>query len=904
MYDDDEATPSAPRTRDVDEGRRRHVSARPDARGDRAARARAARCASRATWPRARAAVVRRARTRSRASSRDALWYPLGLGRRARSLDVLHCTTFRGPVRAERADRAHRARPRDPPCARGVPALASALRARRASSASCARRTRSSRSRSSAATRRSSSSESRPSASASSRTASTPSSPPMGRARTATTSSRSRRSSRERTSAARSRRRATPESSCASSARAAGEASTSTAGSARSRTRSSRRSTAAPRCVLYPSLYEGFGLPVLEAMACGTPVVTSAATAMEEVAGGAAVLVDPLDVASIADGIGEARASTRRARCGRARARKRVHVGARRGRGRRAVERARVKRRRVRRGRPRAPADGRRDVRAQPPPRARAARGRAGIRLVAVTRRPDLVPEGVEPFELPARSQELRMAWSLPRALRRLGADLVHTQYALPLRCPCPCVVTVHDVSFARDPSLMGRKDRTGLPARRAPRRAHGGARPHRLRADEGRPRRALRRAGGADRRDAERRRSRRSRPRRPRSVTTTSCASGRSSGGRTSSRRSRPRRRRAAARRRRPGEGRGARRRAPPPRRAARGLRRDRAARRALPRRGVPRPVDPLRGLRAARARGDGVGTPVVAVPDPALREVAGDAAVVRRGGRARRRDPHARSRSATVSSRPGSSARARSAGARPRSGRSPSTGRYSGREGLGGRRLARARGRARALAARARPAGRRDRRHRERPGLRRATCPTACPRPREPAAAAARRERQSRHRGDVRRVRARTSNPDAIAEPDGRRLRSSRSRTRIRAAASPGRRCAGRTARWQPSRRRFPTVRGTHRAPDAAAPLPAAVRDAARALLPRRAADRARPGRLDARRVPAHAADDARRDRRLGRRATGTTARTSTSATARCRRAGSAGTCPTRSSRTSTRP
>jgi glycosyltransferase involved in cell wall biosynthesis len=60
------------------------------------------------------------------------------------------------------------------------------------------------------------------------------------------------------------------------------------------------------RCVLYPSLYEGFGIPVLEAMACGAPVVTSRGTSTEEVAGGAAILVDPLNVDSIADGIRQA----------------------------------------------------------------------------------------------------------------------------------------------------------------------------------------------------------------------------------------------------------------------------------------------------------------------------------------------------------------------------------------------------------------------------------------------------------------------------------------------------------------------------------------------------------------------------------------------------------------------
>lgn len=56
----------------------------------------------------------------------------------------------------------------------------------------------------------------------------------------------------------------------------------------------------------FPSIREGFGLPVLEAMAHGTAVVTSAGTACAEVAGDAAVLVDPLDVSSVRDGLARA----------------------------------------------------------------------------------------------------------------------------------------------------------------------------------------------------------------------------------------------------------------------------------------------------------------------------------------------------------------------------------------------------------------------------------------------------------------------------------------------------------------------------------------------------------------------------------------------------------------------
>ncbi len=63
---------------------------------------------------------------------------------------------------------------------------------------------------------------------------------------------------------------------------------------------------AAARVFAYPSEREGFGLPVAEAMAQGTAVVTSRGTSTEEVAGGAAVLVDPFDIDDIARGLAEA----------------------------------------------------------------------------------------------------------------------------------------------------------------------------------------------------------------------------------------------------------------------------------------------------------------------------------------------------------------------------------------------------------------------------------------------------------------------------------------------------------------------------------------------------------------------------------------------------------------------
>jgi glycosyltransferase involved in cell wall biosynthesis len=63
--------------------------------------------------------------------------------------------------------------------------------------------------------------------------------------------------------------------------------------------------------VAYPALEEGFGLPALEALACGAPLVTTRGTAMAEVAGGAALLVDPGSVTELAEALESALAGGR-----------------------------------------------------------------------------------------------------------------------------------------------------------------------------------------------------------------------------------------------------------------------------------------------------------------------------------------------------------------------------------------------------------------------------------------------------------------------------------------------------------------------------------------------------------------------------------------------------------------
>jgi glycosyltransferase involved in cell wall biosynthesis len=82
-----------------------------------------------------------------------------------------------------------------------------------------------------------------------------------------------------------------------------------------------------------------------------------------------------------------------------------------------------------------------------------------GLRFAAITRHPELIPRGVEAITLPARSQEIRMAVRVPLLLRRRRPALVHFVHSLPPFLPCPAVLTVQDLSFERDASLMGARE-------------------------------------------------------------------------------------------------------------------------------------------------------------------------------------------------------------------------------------------------------------------------------------------------------------------------------------------------------------------------------------------------------------------------------------------------------------
>ena len=457
------------------EGRRRHVAARPDAGRHGTPRARAAGRAPRPTRPRARAPVVRRAR----ASVERVRATPSGTRSASdaarRSLDVLHCTTFRGPVRRARSDGPDGARPRDPPRAGGVPALASPLRPRRAR-ARAAGRGRDRRGLGvHAATRRSSSPASRRSGSASSRTASIPSSRPDGpRAEgdyvLAVATLEPRKNLRRAVEAA----RAAGVELRVVGARGWGGVEVDGLGRRDSR-RGARGALSRRALRRLPVAVRGLRAP----RARGDGV----RDACRDVARRRRWRRSPAARPS-----SSIRSTSRRSRTGSARRWRRrdelVAAGLARAREFTweraadavvdAVDGSSREGRRVRRRRPRAPAHGRRDVRAQPPPRARAARARGGHPA-----RRDHAPSRPRP----RRRRAARAAGALAGAAHGLVAAArapPARRRPLPhaVRAPAPLrrarASSPSTTSRSRATRAHGLEGPDGLPARRSARRAEG----------------------------------------------------------------------------------------------------------------------------------------------------------------------------------------------------------------------------------------------------------------------------------------------------------------------------------------------------------------------------------------------------------------------------------------------
>ena len=229
-------------------------------------------------------------------------------------------------------------------------------------------------------------------------------------------------------------------------------------------TREIRALMAASAALVLPSLEEGFGLPVVEAMAAGLPVVCSRGSALEEVAGDAATLVNPLDTRSIADGIEKILDDPRARPTQRAhgpRAEPRLRLGHRRRADPRVlpagaeclIRRAHDRHRRARAA---GTAHGDRPLPAQPAARLVRAPAATGCSSTSTGRAPDdpvLGSPGVVPRAAGRRARRAASGGRsarLPAAARADGVDVFFCpRLHLPARpATCPRVTAVHDLSF------------------------------------------------------------------------------------------------------------------------------------------------------------------------------------------------------------------------------------------------------------------------------------------------------------------------------------------------------------------------------------------------------------------------------------------------------------------------